>query len=316
MAWARPKGRGGLNYKPGISLAERILKGAWTGARHALTRSVASLLVQSIITTCWQRMILSRLIYGYLAPRRLRLLSGLVMFAYVAVHLLNHGLGIISLSLAESGLRLEMAFWRTPAMTLLLYGAVAIHFFLALRTLYGRRDWRLPWVEILRLAAGFSFPLLLINHAVTTRIGDAFFGIKPSYALIIANLLAAGRQGLQLALLAPGWLHGCLGLWITLRRFRTMQGIKGFLVAAVILVPLLAAAGFIRMAFEVSAIGLRPPTGADALLHKAALASWNATLMTIYLGAISFAFLLGRLRFGPINPRSEVRSGIESRTSR
>jgi len=93
--------------------------------------------------------------------RRLRLLSGLVMFAYITSHLLNHGLGVVSLALAESGLRLEMAFWRTPIMTILLYGAVAMHFALALWTLYSRRDWRLPGVEVLRLAAGFSFPLLL-----------------------------------------------------------------------------------------------------------------------------------------------------------
>jgi hypothetical protein len=46
--------------------------------------------------------------------RRLRLLSGLVMFAYIAIHLANHALGIISLSLAEGGLRLEVAFWRSP----------------------------------------------------------------------------------------------------------------------------------------------------------------------------------------------------------
>jgi len=99
------------------------------------------------------------------------------MFAYIATRLLNHGLGVVSLALAESGLRLEMAFWRTPITTILLYGAVAIHFALALWTLYSRRDWRLPGVEALRLAAGFSFPLLLINHAVSTRLGDALFGI-------------------------------------------------------------------------------------------------------------------------------------------
>ncbi len=223
------------------------------------------------------------------------MLSGLVMFAYLAIHLLNHALGIISLALAESGLRLEIAFWRTPVMTFLLYGAVAVHFILALRALSGRRDWRLPWLEILRLAAGFSFPLLLINHAVTTRLGDALFGIRPSYALIIANLLAAGRQGMQLALLAPGWLHGCLGLWITLRRFRAMQRMKRSLIAFVILVPLLAAAGFIRMALEVSAAEARPLAGSEALLHKAVLASWNARLMGIYLVAVFLAFLLGRL---------------------
>ena len=190
--------------------------------------------------------------------RRLRLLSGLVMFAYIASHLLNHGLGVVSLALAESGLRFEMAFWRTPIMTILLYGAVAIHFALALWTLYSRRDWRLPGVEALRLAAGFSFPLLLINHAVSTRLGDALFGITPSYTLIITNLLASGRKGMRLALLAPGWLHGCLGLWITLQRFRAMQRIKRLLVTLVILVPVLAAAGFLRMASE--SLGYRAAT--------------------------------------------------------
>ena len=87
-------------------------------------------------------------VYGFFTHRRLRLVSGLVMLAYITIHLLNHALGIISLAVAESGLRFEMAFWRTPMMTLLLYGAVAIHFLLALWTLYSRPDWRLPWIEI------------------------------------------------------------------------------------------------------------------------------------------------------------------------
>ena len=236
-------------------------------------------------------------VFRFFTLRRLRLLSGIVMFAYIAIHLLNHGLGIISLAVAETGLRFEMVFWRTPIMTLLLYGAVAIHFLLALWTLYSRLSWRLPWVEVIRLASGFSFPLLLINHAVTTRLGDALFGITPSYSLIIANLLAAGRQGMQLALLAPGWLHGCLGLWITLRRFRAMQKIKRLLAALVIVIPLFAAAGFLRMTSEVLAIGPRLPTDSDALLHKTVLASWNAYLVKIYLGAIFLAFLFGRLHF-------------------
>src|SRR6476659_7044857 len=226
--------------------------------------------------------------------RRLRLLSGLVMFAYIASHLLNHGLGICSLALAESALRFEMAFWRTPVMTILLYGAVAVHFALALWTLYSRRDWRLPGIEALRLAAGFSFPLLLINHAVSTRLGDALFGITPSYTLIITNLLAAGRQGLQLALLAPGWLHGCLGLWITLRQFHVMQVAKPLLVALVALIPLLAAAGFLRMAAEVSAMGPLPLASHEAVIAAGTLTAWKHDLMMIYLGAVFTAFLTGR----------------------
>src|ERR1700722_11212780 len=227
--------------------------------------------------------------------RRLRLLTGLVMFAYIAVHLANHALGILSLSLAESGLRQEMAFWRTTVATLLLYGTAALHFSLALWTLYSRREWRLPWVEILRLASGFSFPLLLIGHAVTTRLGDTLFGITPSYAMIITNLLMAGRQGMQLALLAPGWLHGCLGLWITLRRFHAMQKIKPLLIALVVLVPLLAAVGFFRMATEVVAVGSHPPPAPHAAIEQATLAAWKDNLTMAYVGAVLAAFVLGRM---------------------
>src|ERR1700692_4795748 len=96
--------------------------------------------------------------------RRLRFLSGLVMFAYIAIHLVNHALGIVSLALAESGLRLEMAFWRTTIATLLLYGAATMHFSLALWTLYARREWKLPWIEILRLVYGSTFSFLLLRH--------------------------------------------------------------------------------------------------------------------------------------------------------
>src|SRR5262245_128515 len=236
-------------------------------------------------------------VFRFFTLRRLRLLSGIVMFAYIAIHLLNHALGIFSLALAETGLRLEMVFWRTPIMTLLLYGAVAVHFLLALWALYSRLSWSLPWIEVIRLVSGFSFPLVLIIQAVSTRLGDALFGMTPSYSLFIANLLAAGRQGMQLALLAPGWLHGCLGLWITLRRFRVMQRIKRFLAALVILIPLFAAAGFLRMATEFLALGPLLPSGPDALLTTTVLASWNAYLVKIYLGAIFLAFLFGRLHF-------------------
>jgi len=51
-------------------------------------------------------------------------------------------------------------------------------------------------------------------------------------------------------LLAPGWLHGCLGLWISLRQFHAMQRMRYWLVALVVVIPVLAAAGFIRMAVE------------------------------------------------------------------
>src|SRR3954452_19506584 len=98
--------------------------------------------------------------HNFFSIRRVRLWSGLVMFLYLAIHLLNHALGVISLDLAEEGLRIEMAIWRSPPGTLLLYGSAGTHFALALWTVYARSEWKLPVVEILRLFSGFTFPLL------------------------------------------------------------------------------------------------------------------------------------------------------------
>jgi adenylate cyclase len=80
--------------------------------------------------------------HAFLTVRRIRLLSGLVMFAYLTAHLLNHALGIFSLTLAESGLKLAIMFWRNPVATFFLYGAAAVHVGLALWTLYSRREWQ------------------------------------------------------------------------------------------------------------------------------------------------------------------------------
>jgi hypothetical protein len=103
-------------------------------------------------------------------------------------------------------------------------------------------------------------------------LGDALYGPYPSYASI-ANLLAAGTQGLQLSLLAPGWLHGCLGLWITLRRYPAMQRSKPLLIALVVAIPLAAAAGFVRMALAIAALPPAAPSPA-LLAAQQALAQW------------------------------------------
>jgi adenylate cyclase len=46
-----------------------------------------------------------------LTLRRLRLASGLILFAYVLTHLSNHALGNISLDAMEDGLSLASALW-------------------------------------------------------------------------------------------------------------------------------------------------------------------------------------------------------------
>lgn len=227
------------------------------------------------------------------AIRRLRFTSGLVLFAYILSHLVNHSLGIISLDHAEAGLRLAVKVWHSLPGTGLLYGAAAVHFLLALRTLALRRHWRLPLIEVVRLASGLTLPLLLIGHVIATRMTQALFDIPQSYGRTVANLAAAGAEGWQLALLAPGWLHGCLGLWITLRRRDWARRFRYGLAALVVALPALAALGFHRMVAEAAALmpaGMPPRPD-----QRIVLAVWHSNMVRGYIVLILVAVIGGQI---------------------
>jgi len=232
-----------------------------------------------------------------LTTHHLRLGSGLVLMSYISLHLFNHMLGIVSLSLAEAGLRLAIRLWQSLPGTVLLYGAFALHFALALHTIHQRRHWQLPAREWLRLWSGFSLPLLLIGHAVNTRVATSFYGFHPSYEKIIAGLISGGSQGWQIALLAPGWVHGCMGLWITVRRHVESRRIRLALAAVFVAVPLLSAAGFLRMARTIEPHeALLAAHATEARPRAASLTSWRHVLLGTYLLLIVGAFVAGRWR--------------------
>ena len=59
-----------------------------------------------------------------------------------------------------------------------------LHFVLALWAIYERRTFRLPPAELLRIAMGFTLPLILINHFANTRLAYCYqrceFPLKPA----------------------------------------------------------------------------------------------------------------------------------------
>src|SRR5215467_1784470 len=98
--------------------------------------------------------------------RRLRLISGLVMLAYVAMHLVNHAVGLISLDAMENVLWYIFRIWTNRPAQLLLYGSFLVHYGLALYALWQRRTLRLRGCELSQLVLGFAIPLLLVRHIV------------------------------------------------------------------------------------------------------------------------------------------------------
>jgi adenylate cyclase len=238
--------------------------------------------------------------------RHLQLASGVVLLTYLSLHLINHALGIWSLDLAERGLILAIRLWDSTPGTVMLYGAAGLHFALALRTVYERRHWALPPTEWVRLWAGFSLPLLLIRHAVTTRLASTLYGFEPNYERVVITLLTSGTQGLQLALLAPGWVHGCLGLWFRLRHHPLAQRMKPALLTFAILLPLLSAGGFIQMMRTVETKNfILPAPDPKLVAHHLALDAWRHDLVAIYLVVTISAFVAGQMRNGLERQRQE-----------
>ena len=222
--------------------------------------------------------------------RDLRLASGLVLFTYVTLHLAAHAFGLVSIDIAESALRVTVLFWHNGIGTLLLYSAAATHIGLALEAVYDRRTLRMPPVQALRIVLGLTMPLVLIGHFVGTRYAFERFGLAADYHRVVSNLWATGGQGRQLALLAPGWLHGCLGLNFAFGSRRTWQQLRFVLFGAALLLPVLAGLGFLMMGRELAerpaAIDASRVSATATSIKSTALVDMREGALAAYLGLI------------------------------
>src|SRR5215813_7898710 len=180
--------------------------------------------------------------------------SGLVLFTYVATHLVNHALGLISLEAMETGRAWFLLVWRHPIGTVALYGALSAHIGLALWSLYRRRHFRLPAWEALQLLLGLSIPPLLVAHIVGTHLSHAWFNTSDSYTRLVL-LYWQFRPDLgikQTILLTLAWVHGCMGLHFWLRLKPWYPRVVSLLFGLALLVPVLALLGFAQAGREVS----------------------------------------------------------------
>jgi len=185
--------------------------------------------------------------------RRVRLVTGLVLFAYVTTHLFNHALGLVSVAAMDAGRDWFLLLWRNPVGTAALYGSMLAHLALALWALYQRRSLRMPVIEAVQLAFGLSILPLLTIHVVGTRLGSEWFGFNDTYPPVLANLWKARtdlgvRQALLLVIV---WTHGCIGLHLWLRLKSGYSRHAPWLAALALLVPVLALLGFAEGGREV-----------------------------------------------------------------
>jgi adenylate cyclase len=225
------------------------------------------------------------------ALRHLRLASGQVLWTYIAFHFLNHSLGLVSLDAAEGALKIAAAVWQSWPGTVLLYGAFCTHLVLALTSLHQRHTLLLPPLELMRIAFGLTIPLLLIGHVVSTRVAFVWYGEAAQYQRIVANLARDGNTGWQLALLAPGWLHGCMGLNVAFRHRAWYQRWRWWLIGFATVLPLSAAAGYWSLLLDVRALGLVTLTAPVGVGQRVALGELRENILSGYIAVIALVFI-------------------------
>ncbi|WP_428669033.1 adenylate/guanylate cyclase domain-containing protein [Reyranella sp.] len=176
---------------------------------------------------------------------RLRLWSGYVLFAYVTTHLLNHALGLVSLRVLE-GSRIWFVYpWQGLPGQVALYGALLIHFTLALWAVVRRRTFRLsPW-EWTQLVLGASIVPLAAVHVVGTRVAHDYYDVQSGYPWVLASLTVGGWMGVvrQFALPIVVWIHACIGLHFAWRLRPWYRDWLPTLYAIALLVPAAGIAG-------------------------------------------------------------------------
>jgi adenylate cyclase len=187
---------------------------------------------------------IERFIRG-IGVRQIRLACGLVLFAYLVSHFLNHALGNISMDALASGVYYHVAFWQFLPVAIAFYTAALVHAGLGIWALYQRRQFRWKAIEPLQLVLGLSIPALIFTHLAGVRLGHTLFGHEKLYPQVLFAYLVVWpyKMWLMLAVMTIAWLHGCIGLYFWLRMKAFYQRAAPFLLAAAVLVPTLAMLG-------------------------------------------------------------------------
>jgi adenylate cyclase len=225
--------------------------------------------------------------------RRVRLLSGLAMLAYVTMHLSNHAMGLISLGMMDRVLAWVFWFWSNPVAQALLYGSFLVHYALALWALWERRTLRLRAGELTQVVLGFAIPILLARHVVGTRISDNYFGtydLYYSYFLWIYFVNSPWHGVLQMATLVVAWSHAMFGLhfWLKVRHWYARVQPMALVVA--VLVPVLSLLGVIEAGRQVAALAADPAWTHEAFAHMQLPAPATQQVLNEISQILSWAF--------------------------
>jgi adenylate cyclase len=202
--------------------------------------------------------------------RQIRLACGLVLFAYLVSHFINHALGNVSMDALAAGVYFHTLFWQFLPVAVVFYAASLTHAGLGIWALYERRQFRWKAIEPLQLVLGLSIPALIITHLAGVRLGHTLFGHEKLYPQVFYAYWVVWpyKMWLMFIVLIVAWVHGCIGLYFWLRMKAFFKSAAPYLLAAAVLIPTLAMLGLYQGGRTVVEDGGSPEWRADNLSRE------------------------------------------------
>jgi len=143
-----------------------------------------------------------------------RLISGLIMFAFVTSHFLNHALGLISLDLAEDAMWYLYRVYTAGSAARRSTALSWCIFSLALYALCSAKP-ALTAPEAVQYTLGFPRSAAAHRACHATRVSDTFLGGDFGYYRSILTVYFhedPWKGVLQAIVLVVAWVHACIGL--------------------------------------------------------------------------------------------------------
>jgi adenylate cyclase len=174
---------------------------------------------------------------------RLRLWTGLILFAFAATHLLNHALGLVSFEAMQTVQVWRTAITQSQVGNVVLISAALTHFCLGVAKFLRMRTWHMGLRSGVQLGFGLLIPVLLIRHVIGTTVPQDQFGIQVDYAFALWAMWP-GEALNQALLITLVWVHGCIGLHHWLAAKPIYRRAIGLWYALAVLIPTLGYLGF------------------------------------------------------------------------
>ena len=245
---------------------------------------------------------------GLLLLRRLRLISGLILFAFVFGHLANLALGLVSLEALETWNPYFIAPWQTRAGRLLLAVCTGLHALLGLYAIAARRTLGFSTTDVVQWCLALAIPPLLVGHILALRVTSGLVGdFDTSYTYILAvywSYAPVYAVVQQLALICV-WTHGAIGLYSYLILQPIWNRVGSFVTPLLFAVPILSLLGFVEAGKEVlDRLGKSPQLRGEIEANLARAASVAPQLERYFmqflaaygaLAALAVAIMLARL---------------------